>query len=119
MMNLARMVRAVSRALMASVVLAGAVSAQGTVSGRVTAATTGEGIAGARIIGLGTNSFAISAQDGRYILKHLAPGSLEVQVLRVGFQAQKKTVRVGEGQAAADFALAAIVVKLDEVVTTS
>jgi hypothetical protein len=98
---------------------ASAAWAQGTIAGRVTVAGSGEPVASARVIAVGTNSVATSAQDGRYMLKYIGFGPVEVQVLRVGFQTQKKTVTVqGAVAATADFQLAANVVKLAEVVTT-
>ena len=85
----------------------------------ITIAGTSEPLASARVIAVGTNSVATSAQDGRYTLKFIGQGPVEVQVLRVGYQTQKKTVTVqGVLAATADFQLTATVVKLAEVVTT-
>jgi hypothetical protein len=54
------------------------------------------------------------------VLRNVAPGSVEVQVLRVGYQSQKKTVSVTAGTASnVDFQLVTAVIQLQEVVTTA
>jgi TonB-linked SusC/RagA family outer membrane protein len=93
--------------------------AQGTVTGRVTGSGSSEPLATARVIALGTPSSAVSGQDGRYILKHVAPGSVVLQVIRVGYVTQKKVVTVdATGNGRADFELVPAVVRLHEIVTT-
>src|ERR1043165_3351550 len=92
---------------------------QGTISGRITASGSGEPVAMARVIAVGTPASATSGQDGRYILKHVPLGTVTLQVLKVGFQARKKDVSVPEaGTASLDIDIAPTVVKLAEVVTT-
>jgi TonB-linked SusC/RagA family outer membrane protein len=97
-----------------------AVGAQGTVTGRVTAEETSGPLADARVLVLGTTATAISGQDGKYTLRGVRAGTVEIQVLRVGYQPLKKTVTVTTGGTASlDFALLAAVVKLQDVVTTA
>jgi len=94
--------------------------AQGTVTGRVTVQGSGEPIAEARVLALGTNAAASTGQDGRYTIRGVRAGAIEVQVFRVGYQPLKKTVSVATGgTATVDFELATAVVKLAEVVTTA
>src|SRR6185503_105158 len=120
-MNLRPMARPVSRALaiIAACVAARSADAQ-TVTGRVTAAGSAEPVPAARVIAVGTNSVAVTSEDGRYTLKHVAPGTVELQVLRMGYSSQKKTVQVpAAANATADFQLSATVAKLAEVVSTA
>ncbi|MDB4912547.1 MAG: TonB-dependent outer membrane protein SusC/RagA [Gemmatimonadetes bacterium] len=92
---------------------------QATISGRITAAATGQPIAEARVFLIGTSAAIATNQDGRYSLR-TNPGQYEIRVLRVGFQEQKKPVTVtAGGTPTVDFSLAASVVKLTEVVTTA
>jgi TonB-linked SusC/RagA family outer membrane protein len=94
--------------------------AQGTVTGRVTVQGTSEALADARVLALGTNAAAISGPDGRYTMRGVRAGTIEVQVLRVGYQPLKKTVTVTNGgTATVDFEVITAVVKLQEVVTTA
>jgi TonB-linked SusC/RagA family outer membrane protein len=95
------------------------VLAQGTITGRVTA-IGGEPLASARVIAIGATSVATTGQDGRYTLRHLAPGNVAVQVLHIGHHPQKRIVTVeGSTSARADFEMAPRVVKLTEVVSTA
>ncbi|MEO8620349.1 MAG: SusC/RagA family TonB-linked outer membrane protein [bacterium] len=109
-----------ARAALVLVVSAGMASAQGTITGRVTAQGSGEPLQEARIVLLGTSLFTTAAADGRYTLRNAPNGASEVRVLRVGYAELKKSVTVASGQTATlDFVLAPVVVKLAEVVTTA
>ena len=70
---------------------------KGTITGRVTAQTAGNRFAEARIIVIGTSVAATSGDDGRFTLRNVPAGSAQLQVLRVGYQSQKKTVTVTAG----------------------
>jgi TonB-linked SusC/RagA family outer membrane protein len=99
---------------------AGSAHGQGTITGRVLAQGTNEPLPDARVLALGTNSSATSAQDGKYTLTNVRSGTVEVQVLRMGFTSVKKTVTVTAGQATTvDFELAVSVVRLQDVVSTA
>ncbi|OYV73177.1 MAG: hypothetical protein B7Z72_03065 [Gemmatimonadetes bacterium 21-71-4] len=98
----------------------GALYAQGTITGRVTAQGTNEPIGDARVTIIGTSAATATAQDGRYTIRNAPAGAREVRVLRVGYQEQKRAVTITAGQTATlDFSLAASVVKLQDVVTTA
>ena len=78
--------RVLSRILIATTYVAltaGGADAQGTITGRVLAQGTNEPLPDARVLALGTNSSATSAQDGKYTLTNLRSGTVEVQVLRM------------------------------------
>ena len=100
--------------------LAGAQEQQGTITGRVTDASNNEPIASAQVSVVGTAVGAGTNQDGRYTIRGVRPGVVEVRVLRVGYAERKQTVTVAAGQAAtADFAMAAVPISLAPVVTTA
>lgn len=91
-----------------------------TISGRVTTAEGAQPISDSRVSVVGTNITTSSNQDGRYVLAGVPKGNVEVRVLRVGFEAQKKTMTVAAGQQVTlDFSLKAIAIQLQEVVTTA
>src|SRR4051812_25514333 len=66
--------------------------AQATVSGRITAQGSGEPLPEVRVLVIGTNASGVSAADGRYRIANVRAGTVDVQVLRVGYQSQKKTL---------------------------
>jgi hypothetical protein len=93
---------------------------QGVISGRITGQVGGQPLPEARVLVIGTALSAISGEDGRFTLRNVPNGSAQLQVLRVGYQSQKKTVDVAPGAPiVADFALQVAVAQLDEVVTTA
>src|SRR6185369_12622457 len=84
------------------------------------AQSTGQPLADARVLGISTTLAATTGEDGRFTLRNVPAGLVQLQVLRVGFQSQKKTVTVRAGQAdTADFTLVVAVAQLEEVVTTA
>jgi TonB-linked SusC/RagA family outer membrane protein len=94
--------------------------AQGTITGRVTAEGTNEPLGDARLIIVGANATATTSQSGSYTLYEVRAGTVEVQVLRVGYQSVKKTVSVPNGGTATlDFQMTVTTVKLQDVVTTA
>jgi len=98
----------------------GGAHAQGTVSGRVTAQGTGQPLADARILIIGTPLSGTTGDDGRYTIRNVSAGTAQLQVLRVGYQSQKQTVTVAPaGPTTADFSLPVAVAQLEEVVTTA
>jgi TonB-linked SusC/RagA family outer membrane protein len=122
-MNLAGYARSIPRALIVVSLCAAPaiVSAQGTITGRVTASGSNAPVAAARVIAVGTNSSATTGSDGNFTLRHVPLGANVVQVLRVGFETQKKPVTLaGAENGTVNFELASsTVVKLAEVVTTA
>jgi TonB-linked SusC/RagA family outer membrane protein len=97
-----------------------AVTAQGTITGRVTAAEGGRPLAGAHVLLVGTQAVATTAEDGSYTLKNLAAGTAQLQALHVGYESQKRPVTVNKDETTkVDFSLKAAVVQLQEVVTTA
>ena len=99
---------------------AGAHEPQASITGRVTDRATGEAIAAAQVSIVGTAIGASTNSEGRYTIRSVRPGTVELRVLRVGYAEQKQTVTVSAGQAAtADFAIGAVAISLAPVVTTA
>ena len=120
------MMNAVQRSQLAAVALgllmplANRLAAQGTVSGRVTSADTKQPLRDARVMLIGGNAITVTTEDGRYTLRNLPSGTLQLQVLHVGYKSVKQTVTVAaNAPATADFEMTAAVVQLQEVVTTA
>ncbi len=100
--------------------LASAQAQQGTVTGRVTDAASNQPIVAAQVAVVGTNQRAETNTDGRYTLQGISAGQVEVRVLRLGFAELRKGVTVTAGQTATlDFAIAAVAVTLNPIVTTA
>jgi TonB-linked SusC/RagA family outer membrane protein len=92
---------------------------QASLSGRVTE-EAGQPVAYAQVFLVGTNVVVQTNIAGQYVIPTIRPGTVEVRVLRVGFQEQKKSVAITAGQPATlDFTLHAVAVQLQEVVTTA
>ena len=112
--------RAARAAALVLLAAAAPLAAQGTVTGRVTAVGTGQPLADARVLVIQTSLASITGEDGRFTLRNAPAGSLQLQVLRVGYQSQKRTVVVTNGQtSSADFVLNVAIAQLEEVVTTA
>ncbi len=72
--------------------------AQATISGRVTDATSGEPIAAAQVSVVGTALGTGTNSEGRYTIRGVRPGSVELRVLRVGYSEQKQSVTAAAGR---------------------
>jgi TonB-linked SusC/RagA family outer membrane protein len=109
---------AMSAALLA--ITAAAAAAQGTLTGTVTATAGGTPLQEARILIVGTSFSTTTGPDGKYVIRRVPAGTAELRVLRVGYQEQKKSVRIVDGQTATlDFSMPTSIVQLQEVVTTA
>ncbi|HMA23754.1 MAG TPA: carboxypeptidase-like regulatory domain-containing protein, partial [Gemmatimonadaceae bacterium] len=98
----------------------GRLSAQGTITGKVTSQSGGQPLPEARVIVIGGTQSVTTSEDGKFTLRNVAAGNVQIQVLRVGFQSQKKTVSVANAMTTvADFALTVAIAQLEEVVTTA
>ncbi len=105
----------------AFVLLAAApLAAQGTITGRVTAAGTGQPLADSRVLVIGTSLATSTGEDGKFTIRNAPVGAVQLQVLRVGYQSQKRSLTVVNGQSTnADFVLNVAIAQLEEVVTTA
>ncbi|HMH26121.1 MAG TPA: carboxypeptidase-like regulatory domain-containing protein, partial [Gemmatimonadaceae bacterium] len=90
----------------------------GTISGRVVDATTTAPVPSAQIQIVGTARGGVTAEDGRFRIPNVRPGTYQVRVLRIGFQAGTQSVTVGNGQSIdLAYSLTPVAVTLDQVVT--
>ena len=97
---------------------ASAIMAVGTIEGRVTAAVSGEPVAGATVRVADTRLGGVSDAEGRYRVQNVPEGSHMLQVTRIGFARDSQTVTVAAGQTVtADFSLHEVAVRLSEVVS--
>ena len=94
-------------------------AAQGTVTGRITDATSGLPVAAAQVTVVGTGSGALTSQEGVYTIRAVAPGAVTIRALRLGFAELRQPVTVIAGQTATvNFQLKAVTMTLSPVVTT-
>jgi TonB-linked SusC/RagA family outer membrane protein len=97
-----------------------ALHAQGTITGKIIAEGSGQPVAGAHVLVLGTTGSAVAGEDGKYTLQNVRAGNADVQVLNVGYKSQKKAVTVNNGSITeANFVLAVAVTQLADVVISS
>lgn len=84
----------------------GLVLANGKITGKVTDKQTGEPLAGANVIVVGTALGAASGPDGVYTIKRVPAGTYRVKATFIGFELEEQTVTVTSGgTATVDFAL--------------
>ena len=106
-------------ALGGALLAGGPVAAQagGTITGRVTAAGTGEPVAGAAVRVADTQLGALTGADGRYTITSVPAGSRRVTATRVGYAAGTQTVTVAAGQTVtADLTVEVQAVQLEGIV---
>ena len=89
----------------------------GTIRGRVTAENAPQGLVGV-LVTFG-NRNAYTREDGTYLLTAVQPGADTLRARIVGYAPAKRAITVAAGQTVVgDFALAAVAVKLSELVST-
>ena len=101
----------------AALLAAGPLAAQtGTISGRVTDASTQRALVGAQVTAGGRS--VVTNAEGSYTIT-LAPGSHTVRASTLGYSAGSRTVTVAAGQTTtANFALATSAIDLEQLVVT-
>ncbi|MBX6363830.1 MAG: SusC/RagA family TonB-linked outer membrane protein [Gemmatimonadetes bacterium] len=91
-----------------------------TVTGRVVDATNGQPVAAAQVMVVGTNLAAQTNSDGVFTIRGVAPGSLTLRALRLGYTEEDQRVTIAAGQSAtANFTLHPAPVTIAPVVTTA
>jgi hypothetical protein len=96
-----KLVRPFVLGALCSLWLASAASAQQTgISGRVTDASTGEPVVAAQVSVVGTNLGAQTNAEGVYTVRGVAPGTVTLRVLSIGYAEQTQQVAVTAGQTA-------------------
>lgn len=103
-----------------TLVVPGALAAQdGTVTGSVTAATTGQPINGTQITLMDTQHGGLSNVNGRFLITRVPPGTYSVQAVHVGYGTQTQEVTVAPGGSATlEFQMEVSAVDLDEIIVT-
>jgi outer membrane receptor protein involved in Fe transport len=107
--------------LLSSMSAAAAAQAPGRIVGRVVDAAQGAPISGAQVELVGTDTFVISALDGRFNLVGVPEGAATVRVRMIGYTAKVVSgiaVRAGEA-ASQDISLEAATVEVAEIAVTS
>ena len=106
--------------LLLSAAVARASAQQGAIAGQVTDRATGQPIAAAQVLVLGTSLQARTTREGRYLIQKVPVGDYQVQVRLIGYATATQSVAVAAGQTATlDFAIAASPVPLDVVVVSA
>jgi TonB-linked SusC/RagA family outer membrane protein len=94
-------------------------AASGAISGRVTDAVAGTPLVGASIRVTGTQIGAQTGDDGRFIVRGVRPGTVDLQVNRIGYEVKHASATVVAGETAVvNVTLAQAAFSLAEVVTT-
>ncbi|HEU4563301.1 MAG TPA: von Willebrand factor type A domain-containing protein [Gemmatimonadaceae bacterium] len=98
----------------------GAAPAVVVISGRVTAAGTGDSLEGASVLIEGTTIGTVTGAQGRYTLRvpTARANSVTMVARLIGYEPVKQTVRLDREQITVDFALKAASMHLQEVVVT-
>ena len=92
---------------------------QNTLSGNVTDTQTGEPLLGATLELVGTNFYAISDDDGNYVIDGLTEGTYTVRCSYLSYKTQTGEVAISPGQnSVLDFNLQIDLLQMDEVVVT-
>lgn len=93
--------------------------AQGTITGRVTDATTGQPVPAAQVTVVGTGTGALTNQEGVYTIRGVLPGALTLRALRLGFAEMRQPATVTAAQVSTvNFQLRSVTMTLSPVVTT-
>ena len=96
---------------------AGAVAAQGSLQGTITAAGTGSALAGAQVSLPDLSLGAITGPNGAYEVGDIPAGTHEVVVVIIGYQTERRQVTITDGQTATlNVALAETALELEGLV---
>ena len=97
----------------------GVAAQDGTITGSVNAATTGQPINGTQISVMDTQLGGLSNVNGRFLITRVPPGTYTVQAVHVGYGTQTQQVTVSSGGSATiEFSLEVSAVDLDEIIVT-
>ena len=96
-----------------------AVAQDGTVTGQVVAATTGQPINGVQISIMDTQLGALSNSSGRFLINRVSAGTYTVRAVHVGYGTQTQEVNVPAGGATTvQFEMQISAVAMDELIVT-
>jgi len=102
------------------ILLPAAAQAQGaTVTGRVVDRATSRPLSDVQVFVAGTPRGSRTAEDGRYSIIGVPAGAVQIRVIRIGYEAQTRTINVTAGATqTVDFSLTATATTLDQVVVS-
>lgn len=89
-----------------------------SVTGTVTAGTSGQPVSSAQVAIAATNSRAVTGADGRFTLLNVPQGTHTLRVTRLGHRPVNREVVVGPGGASVTIAMESDPLRLDEMVVT-
>ena len=92
---------------------------QGSISGRVTDADTGDPLVGANVLIVGTNLGAATYINGEYSISAVPSGAQRLNANYIGYASSSSNVDIAaDGSATADFGLTVAALNLNEVIVT-
>ncbi len=92
----------------------------GTITGRVTESGSGQPVADANVVIVGTTRGARTDAEGRYRISDVPAGPAQVRALRIGYASTAQPVNVTAGSTNnVDFALSSAAISLDRVLVTA
>jgi len=92
---------------------------QGSISGRVTDADTGDPLVGANVLIVGTNLGAATDINGEYSISAVPSGAQRLNANYIGYASSSSNVDIAaDGSATADFGLTVAALNLNEVIVT-
>ncbi|HSG08039.1 MAG TPA: TonB-dependent receptor [Longimicrobiales bacterium] len=100
--------------------LASPASAQdtGSITGEVTSSSM-QPLSEVQVYIVGTQMGGLTAGNGRFLIRNVAPGTYQIRAIRIGFESITQSVTVAAGQTAAvNFTLPVQALGLDEIVVT-
>ena len=89
-----------------------------SVTGTVTAGTSGQPLSGAQVAIPATNSRTVTDENGRFTLTNVPRGTQTLRVTRLGFRPVSREVTVGAGGASIAIAMESDPLRLEEMVVT-
>ncbi len=91
----------------------------GTITGRVTDASTGQPLAAVQVFISALDLGGLTQQNGRYLLQNVPAGTHTLAVSRIGYRTVEAQVTVGGGQTVEqNFSVAEEALQLDEIIVT-
>ena len=95
-----------------------AAQANGSITGAVTSASMAT-LSEVQVFLVGTQMGGLTASNGRYLIRNVAPGTYQIRAIRIGYETITQSVTVGAGETVAvNFTLADQALGLDEIVVT-
>ncbi len=110
--------RAGATLLLAAIAAPIAAQNTGSITGEVTATSLAP-LSEVQVFLIGSQMGGLTAANGRYLIRNVAPGTYEIRAIRIGYETVTQSVTVAAGQTAVvNFTLADQALGLDEIVVT-